>query len=241
MPFRHPDFPAQRPLAIAHRAGNSLALAQAAIAAGADMLETDVWAHRSRLEVRHAQRLWHLPLLWDNRRLVPAWRHQFELKEMLQWLPITTRLFLDLKGLAPSLGERVVDLIEQVQPERQIVLCGRTWALFDAVADHPRVSCFYSIGDARELAAVWGRLETMSMPAVSLQKDLPTTDVMARLNALNTTVICWTVNDLHEARRLHALGVDGFTSDNLDLIERIVQRREMAMVDESPRVPNSGE
>ncbi len=241
MPFRHLDFPAERPLAIAHRAGNSLALAQAAIAAGADMLETDVWTHRSRLEVRHAQRLWHLPLLWDNHRLVPAWRHQLELKEMLQWLPITTRLFLDLKGLAPSLGERVVDLVEQVQPERQIILCGRTWAQFDAIAAHPRVSCFYSIGDATELAAVWGRLETMSMPAVSLQKDLATTDVMARLNALNTTVICWTVNDLHEARRLHALGVDGFTSDNLDLIERIAQHREMAMVDESQRLPNSGE
>jgi len=241
MPFRHPDFRAERPLAIAHRAGNSLALAQAAIEAGADMLEIDVWPHRGRLEVRHGQRLWCLPLLWDDRRLVPAWRHQLELQEVLERVPIAARLFLDLKGFSASLGERVVELIEQIQPERQIILCGRTWAQLDAVAYHPHVSYFYSIGDATELAAVWTRLENITTPAISLQKDLATSEVMARLNAINTTVICWTVNDLHEAQRLHALGVDGFTSDNLDLVARIARLREAAMVDDSQLIPNSGE
>jgi glycerophosphoryl diester phosphodiesterase len=70
----------------------------------------------------------------------------------------------------------------------------------------------------------------MRLPAVSLQKDLATSETMARLNALNATVFCWTVNDMDEARRLFALGVDGFTSDNVEMIARIVRDRESAML-----------
>ena len=229
MPFRHPEFPKVRPLVIAHRAGNSLALARSAIAAGADMLETDVWPFRNHLEIRHARRIWFLPLLWDRNRPVPIWRHRLELDQILEGVPVETRIFLDLKGTGASLGERVVEHIEKVQPERKVFLCGRTWAQLDAVADHPRVTCFYSVGDSIELASVWSRLETMPLPALSLQKDLATPETMARLNAMNATVICWTVNDMDEARRLFALGVDGFTTDDTEMIGRIARDREAAM------------
>ena len=233
MPFRHPAFPAERPLAIAHRAGNSFALAQTAIAAGADMLETDVWPFRDLLEIRHARRIWLLPLLWDHNRPVPAWKHRLELGQILERLPIETRIFLDLKGTGASLGERVAELVEKMQPERKIILCGRTWAQLDAVADHPNVVCFYSVGDATELASVWSRLETMTLPAISLQKDLATPETMARLSAMNATVICWTVNDIAEARRLFALGVDGFTTDSVEMIARIARDRQAAMLPDS--------
>ncbi|MGI8486250.1 MAG: glycerophosphodiester phosphodiesterase [Thermomicrobiales bacterium] len=230
MPFRHPEFPEARPLAIAHRAGNSLALARTAIAAGADMLETDVWPFRGHLEIRHARRIWKLPLLWDRNRPIPIWRHRLELNQILEHLAIETRIFLDLKGTGATLGERVVERIEKAQPERKIFLCGRTWEQLDAVASHPNVTCFYSVGDDSELASVWSRLETMTLPAISLQKDLATPEIMARLNALKTTVICWTVNDMDEARRLFALGVDGFTTDDIEMIARITRDRQAAMM-----------
>ena len=66
MPNQHPILPNHRPLAIAHRGGNSLDEARAAIAYGADMLETDVWPHRGRLEVRHVKTIGPWPIYWEK-------------------------------------------------------------------------------------------------------------------------------------------------------------------------------
>ena len=57
MPTKHPILPDHRPLAIAHRGGNSLEAAWKAIELGIDMLETDVWPYLGRLEVRHVDEL----------------------------------------------------------------------------------------------------------------------------------------------------------------------------------------
>ena len=52
------DRPDERlPLAIAHRSGNHLERLQPAVAAGADLIEADVWLHRGKLEVRHLKTL----------------------------------------------------------------------------------------------------------------------------------------------------------------------------------------
>ncbi|MGB3307258.1 MAG: glycerophosphodiester phosphodiesterase [Thermomicrobiales bacterium] len=228
MPTLHPSLPTARPLAIAHRAGNSLDLAQRALNAGADMLETDIWRFHERLEIRHDERVGPLPVLRNGWKVKPGWSKRLHLQYLLEKLPIEARIFLDLKGKHPELGEHVVEEIERVQPERQIILCGRTWPQLDAVADHPRVTRFYSVGTPDELAGIWGRLEKMPLPALSLNKDLATPELMHRLNEMGTTVICWTVNDPDEAQRLFARGVDGFTSDNLDLVARIARHRAAA-------------
>lgn len=221
----HPALPDDRPLAIAHRGGNSLAQAHEAIAVGADMLETDVWPFRGRLEIRHVKTMGPIPLLWDRWKLEPGWRKRLVLEEILEQTPIDTRIFLDLKGRQPWLGERIVERIEAFQPERQIILCGRTWKQLDALEDHPRVYRFYSVGDEKELAAVWPRLERMELRALSMHKHLATPELMAKLEEMDTTVICWTVNDPAEAARLYARGVDGFTSDNLELVRAIAEHR----------------
>ena len=53
-------------LAIAHRAGNSLAGLREANRLGADVIECDVHAYRGRLEVRHLKTAGPLPFLWDR-------------------------------------------------------------------------------------------------------------------------------------------------------------------------------
>lgn len=225
-----PDaIPPGRPLAIAHRAGNNRALAQQAIEIGADMLETDIWLHRDLLEVRHDERIslfgWELPFLhdgWKPRRLARSLRR---IDALLNETPITTRLFLDLKGTSPTLGVRLVEWIGEHQPDRPIIVCGRSWKQLDAIESLPHVVAVYSVGDETELSSFWSRAERLDFPAISLRHTLATPEVMARLKAMHALVICWTVNDPARVEALQALGVDGFTTDNLAIIASLVAQR----------------
>lgn len=221
--------PPGRPLAIAHRAGNDRTLAQRAIELGADMLETDVWLHRDLLEVRHDERIrlfgFELPLLhngWKLRRLARSLRR---IDALLNETPIETRLFLDLKGTSPTLGVRLVEWIGEHQPERHIIVCGRAWDQLDAIEALPHVAAVYSVGDESELASFWTHVTRLDFPAISLRHTLATPEVMARLKAMNALVICWTVNDPTRVASLRALGVDGFTTDNLAIIASLVAER----------------
>lgn len=217
--------PQVRPLAVAHRAGNDPADALRAFDAGADLIETDIWSFRGRIELRHVKTLGPLPLLWDRWTLEPGWHKRLVLDDLLQALPMEARLFLDLKGEHPDLGKLVVDAVAQAQPARALILCGRNWQQLDSVVNHPDVLTFYSVGSDEELAAIWERLDRMTYPAVSIHCRYLTPDIAGRLKELGTTVVTWPINSITSARRLHRLGIDGFTSDNLWLIENIARFR----------------
>ncbi|MBA3275374.1 MAG: glycerophosphodiester phosphodiesterase, partial [Chloroflexia bacterium] len=222
----HPVLPDHRPLAIAHRAGNNLDAARAAIAAGVDMLEADVWPRLGRLEIRHVKSIGPLPIYWERWYIDSIGGRHVRLDELIEGLPPDVRLFLDLKGLHPWLGRRVVNAIREIQKDLEIVVCGRNWRHLDPVARLPNVHIFYSIGDEKQLANVWDRLGRQTNPAVSIHHRLLTEETVARFKNLGTTIIAWTVNDPAIARALFQLGVDGFTSDNREMLADIVSRRE---------------
>lgn len=226
MTLKHPVLPDHRPLAIAHRAGNNLDAARAAIAAGVDMLEADVWPRLGRLEIRHVKSIGPLPIYWERWYIDSIGGRHVRLDELIEGLPPDVRLFLDLKGLHPWLGRRVVNAIREIQKDREIVVCGRNWRHLDPVARLPNVHIFYSIGDEKQLANVWDRLGRQTNPAVSIHHRLLTEETVARFKNLRTTIIAWTVNDPAIARALFQLGVDGFTSDNREMLADIVSRRE---------------
>ncbi len=213
---------------IAHRAGNSVALAEGALAAGADLIETDVWRFRKRLEIRHVKTMGPVPLLWDRWELHPGWGSRFQLKGLIETIPADRRLFLDLKGDDPKLGTEIVETIQALQPARQIIVCGRTWPQLDRIVGHLDVTVFYSVGSDEELANIWGRLKPMRHPAVSINCRYLTPELMRRFKEAGATVVSWTINTIEDAKRFHEMGVDGFTSDNLLLIQRIAHLREKA-------------
>jgi glycerophosphoryl diester phosphodiesterase len=233
MPNSHPILPNHRPLAIAHRAGNDLELARAAIDYGADMLETDVWPRLGRLEIRHVKTIGPIPIFWEKWHIDSFGGRTLRLNELVEGLPGDVRLFLDLKGENPNLGKRIVRAIANIQQDREIILCGRTWRQLDPIERLPNVHVFYSVGTEKELARIWSRLESQEHPAVSIHHGLLTEDTLARLNELRTTIIAWTVNDPSIARSLFERGVDGFTSDNEEMLKRIAKYREHAF-DEEP-------
>ncbi len=240
MESRHPALPPERPLMIAHRAGNSVALAEGAITAGADLIEADVWRFRERLEIRHVKTMGLIPLLWDRWELHPGWGPRLQLAGLVRAIPVDRRLFLDLKGDDPKLGTEIIETIRDLQPARQIIVCGRTWRQLDRIADHPGVTVFYSVGRDEELACVWERLKTMRHPAVSINCRYLTPELMRRFRDIGATVVSWTINTIEDARRFHEMGVDGFTTDNLGLIQRMSQLREQAFDDVTTPVSRTG-
>ncbi len=237
MEARHPALPSERPLMIAHRAGNTPELAAGAIAAGADLIEVDLWRYRSRLEIRHVKTMGPIPLLWDRWELHPGWRPRFQLAALLERVPVEQLLFLDLKGEDPALGPDIVGTIRTLQPERRIILCGRTWPQLDRLVDDPDVCLFYSVGSDEELANIWGRIRPMRHPAISINRRYLTPELMGRFKEIGATVVSWSINTLDDAKRFHEMGVDGFTSDNLELIRHITGLREHAFDDASPSPP----
>jgi len=229
MTQRHPNLPQHRPLTSAHRAGNTVQEARHAIALGCDLIETDIWLHNDRLDLRHMHRLGPIPILWER------WRIRLDtspltLNMLLETIDADSLLFLDLKGDDPELGPAIVRELRQRAPGRRVALCGRDYPQLDAVLNEPEVTIFYSVGEEKEFAAAWPRLENMEWPAISIHRKLITPAVMDRLNAMNATVICWDVNTIDQARVLHHMGVDGFTSDNLDLLKNLVDHGAAALI-----------
>jgi glycerophosphoryl diester phosphodiesterase len=236
MPNTHPILPAVRPLAIAHRGANSAGSIASALDLGADMLEADLWPRLGRLEIRHEKTIGPLPVFWEKWHIEGVGGKPPRLHDILEAAPPEALLFLDLKGQNPDLGERVVEAVTSYQPDRSIILCGRTWRQLDRVEPLEHVNVFYSVGTEDELARVWSRLERQAAPAISIHHGLLTEVVVARLNELRTTVIAWTVNDVAIAKSLFERGIDGFTSDNQDLLAQIVRYRERAF-DDDPEAP----
>jgi hypothetical protein len=131
-----------RPLAIAHRAGNSLAALAAAVAAGVDVIEADVHGHDGRLEVRHLKTMGPLPYLWDTWELVPASAPRLELGEVLRAARPGTLFMLDVKGTAEvgaDVAVAAVAAVHEVAPGHDVIVCSRVWPAVEAVSELPYV------------------------------------------------------------------------------------------------------
>ncbi len=218
MPADHPALPKLRPLAVAHRAGNDLAAAQHALDLGAAMLEVDIWPRLFRLETRHVKTIGPLPIFWEKWEIVSVGGKPMRLDELLEWTPDGVRLLLDLKGMNPLLGRRVVRAAREARPGLELVICGRNWRQLDRIETLPGVHVFYSAGEAQELDKAWSKLERQEHPAISIRESLLTDETLDRLRQLNAAIVAWTVNDPKRAHELVDLGVDAITTDNLELL-----------------------
>ena len=237
-----------RPLAIAHRAGNEPPLLATAEEIGADLIETDVWLYRGRVEVRHKKTLgpylfwerhpvdsgWPSPVafLRDRWRLMPGWRtrHRLTLDDILPLARPETRFLLDLKGTDVRLADAVVELVRRHRPAAPdtppILVCSPFWEVLDAAGRHPDVRVIHSVGRDAALARLFDRVADVPDPAVSIHvrylgKPLPH---LARFRDAGIAVVTWPVNDAALAQDLIGRGVDGLIMDDPALLRRIAVR-----------------
>jgi glycerophosphoryl diester phosphodiesterase len=213
-------------LAIAHRAGNSLAGLHEANALGVDIIECDVHHHRGRLEVRHLKTAGPLPFLWDRWELASAAAPRLGLRELFEADRHGTTFMLDLKGRAASTGPSVATLLHDVAGHRPVLACGRYWPAVERVAQLPFVLAVLSARNRVELSRLVRRLDTdRPVHGVSLHRSLLEGPLVARLHQHVEVVMTWPVNDVTTLDAVVALGIDGVISDEPPVLETLLLRR----------------
>ena len=202
---------AERPLVLAHRAGNDLASLRRAEAIGVDLVEADVRLFRGRLDVRHLKTVGPVPVYWDRWILRSPRTSILGLEALLGAADPSTELMLDLKGVDPRLAPRVVGAVQRHGP-RPITVCARRWSSlreFDAAG----VRRIRSVGNPSQLNRLWRHLDSDPLDGVSVKLALLTEDIVTRLRSLTPLVMTWPVNRGDVARRLAGWGVNGLISD----------------------------
>lgn len=215
-----------KPFASAHRAGNTRKHAMRAIEAGADLLETDIWLYKGRLELRHKHTLGPIPILWERWSIAPGWTPRYTLRDLLEDVPEDILLFLDFKGTEMELGPEVLKELQRSAPDRVVAICGRNYPQLQTIAEAPNILCFYSVGEEKEWPIAQKLIAESNYPALSIEASLATPERMDWINGIGGTVVCWNVQSEQQMQELRALGVDGFTTDSHDLLARIRELRE---------------
>jgi glycerophosphoryl diester phosphodiesterase len=213
-------------LAIAHRAGNSLAGLHEANELGVDVIECDVHHHRGGLEVRHLKTAGPLPFLWDRWELVPASAPRLGLRELLAADRHGTTFMLDLKGGRPALGIEVARLLHEVAGEHPVLACGRHWGQVEVVSRLPFVRDVYSARNRRELARLRDRLRAGPRAyGVSIHRSLLGPPLVEDLLDRVEVVMTWPVDDLATLDAVLATGANGIISTEPEVLREVRRRQ----------------
>lgn len=213
-------------LAIAHRAGNSLAGLHGANELDVDVIEADIHHYRGRLEVRHLRTAGPLPFLWDKGQLVSAFAPRFGLQELLEADEHGTLFMLDLKGPWTWTGRAVARLLHDGGHHRPVLVCGRWWPSIDAMAHLPYVRPVLSARNRWEFARLRRRLERGPVPhGVSVHLSLLDRETVAALHRRVELVMTWPVNDPTTLRTVLEIGVTGVISDEPDILAEVLALR----------------
>jgi hypothetical protein len=216
-----PELPAGH-FAIAHRAGNEPERLAEAIAAGALVVEADLWLHRGHIEVRHTKTAGPLPILWDRWELRPGWGPRRRLPDLLAGAPPGVLLHLDLKGWNDRLGPAVRRAMRELAPGRPYLVSAQRWSLLEPFHEEPTAIVVHSIGSARRFERVERHLAGRRPAAVAIHRELLTAARAERLARVADLLLAWPVNDPALLAPLAALGVRGFITDAPGVVRAVV-------------------
>ncbi|HVE64746.1 MAG TPA: glycerophosphodiester phosphodiesterase [Mycobacteriales bacterium] len=219
------DGDTRSPLAIAHRAGNSLAGLRAAADVGADIIEADVHHYRGGLEVRHLKTMGPLPFLWDTWELVPAAAPRLGLTELLRVADAGATFMLDLKGRKAAVGVEVATLLHQEVPHRAIVVCSRYWPSLQPFANISWVRPVLSARSRAELALLREAVRARTAYGASVHRSLVTRDLVDELHESVDVVMTWPVNDRRALDSVLDAGVSGVISDETHVLREVISQR----------------
>ncbi len=230
-----------RPVRIAHHFGNSRSRLARALQGPVDLVETDVWFENGGIAVRHERKLGCLPLLFDEQPefrgsrgpgrfglslgkwYVKLQTSRLSLDEVLSRAQGKRRLLVDVKmrirEREEAFARALVESVERIGMEEEVVFCGRAWSLLRRLHQlSPRLTAYYTINDPGLLPSFDELLKDEPVPGVSLRHTLVDEPLVRHLKSHGIAIYTWSINDLARAHELLAMGVDGITSDRLDLL-----------------------
>jgi glycerophosphoryl diester phosphodiesterase len=220
------------PLIIGHRgaaglvAENTLPSFLKAVETGVDAVELDVHLADGELIVIHDDTLdrttngrgeLHDARLSDLRNLdagngapIPL------LKEVLEALPVEIGVNIELKG--PGTGAPLAEFLPG-DPGRDVLVSS---------FEHGRLRAFAAERPDIPVAPLYGRwrgeplrtCQLLGARFLNIGRKLARADRLAAANAAGLKVLVYTVNDLHEARRLFEMGAWGVFTDFPDRVSR---------------------
>ena len=208
----------------AHRAGNSRQSLLQALEAGVDWIEVDVWYAHGRLHARHERAVWRLPLLYDKWSLHVRPR-LLSLADLLRLVGERAHIFVDVKGTHPRLPRAIAAAVRAGGAPGRVSVCGQYWPVLDAIGrEEPGIAVYHSLGRPEHFAAyrrATPQPRGVRVAGVSAARWLLTQDDVRLFHERDLRIVAWTVNDEAEAQKLAGWGVDGVTSDRLDLLSRL--------------------
>lgn len=214
-------------LAIAHRAGNSLAGLHEANVLGVDVVECDVHEFRGRLEVRHLKTAGPLPFLWDRWELASASAPRLGLRELLEADARRTTFMLDLKGRHTRAARSVARLLHELGHDQPVLVCGRHWPSVEVLADLSYVRPVFSARTHAELGRLRSRLVGPdTVHGVSVHRTLLDEALVEELLRSVEVVMTWPVNDSATLATVLAMGVNGVISDESDVLRELLAGRD---------------
>lgn len=205
----------ERPLEIvAHRAGNQVATARAALETGVDVLELDLHVLRGRVELRHAKVIRPGSRLWEKWYLLPRGTTGVPVQEVLDVLDPAMPLMLDLKCFTPLAARRIARAVPATHP---VIASTRSWWLLGAFRGRP---------GARRLRSCRSRFQLWL--ATRLPGLGPDDGVCAHASLLDAAGVAailertpqlftWAVASPAHATELRTFGVRGLIVDDLAL------------------------
>ncbi len=204
------------PALIAHMAGNTARQVRAAIEEVADFVEVDLWAHRGRLEARHARALYPLPLWfeeWTTVRRAP--RRPFTLAGLLAETSGRTGVFLDLKNGRDEPARLVRAVLDSAGGfPGPLVASSQRWGTLRGLQQLvPEAGLYYSIDVRAKLDLFRSVMERDLRPAgISCRHTLLDEGIVQEMHDRGLKVVAWTVDEPARAEELAAWGADGITT-----------------------------
>lgn len=217
-----PELRKHRAVRVAHSAANHRAPMQAAVEAGVDLIEADVWPRWNRVVSRHERGVFALPLVFDKWYARPEIM-PITLQEIISTVGDRAGLYLDLKSDNQRYLDHIVEIVGSAGMTERTAITSPHWqALSYIEAQAPAVSSYYTVIARRNLWPFWDHLdEHPEVNGTAMRHGLLNPDLIGALHERGLKILAWTVDSPARALQLLRWGVDGIISNRLDLLQAI--------------------
>ena len=205
-----PDY--QNAFAVGHNAGSSVLTVGQARSSGAKVIEIDVVLLGDTLVSAHVPQM----------RVIGSWVFRGPtLERVWNEAGADVVIQLDLKQSDSRFRSKVIEFLTEHAGEQTVLVATRDVTMLDMLREKaPDVLRFMSVADAFQLAAVVRNEDlAKSLDGVTIRWQLVNQFVVDQLKDLDLIVLAWTVNDLKTVNEFVAMGVDGFSTNNLGIME----------------------